>query len=328
MKLSQLPRFPLACLPTPIMELKRLSAKLGGPKILIKRDDLNGLAFGGNKTRKLEFLIGEALAHNADSVVTGGAAQSNHCRQTAAAAAVAGLGCHLVLGGEEPELATGNLLLDQLLGATVHWSGSTRKGEKIPIIADQLRAQGKRPYVIPYGGSNEIGAVGFVEATAELAAQSDGRALGITHIVFASSSCGTQAGMALGARLFMPKVGVIGIRIDKDETDLPFEEQLPKIANATAERIGVDERFTRGDFQIRDHYLGGGYGVVGDLERDAIKLLASTEGIILDPVYTGRAMGALIDLIQRGEFTKSDCVLFWHTGGTPAVFGYARELAV
>lgn len=328
MKLSQLPRFPLACLPTPIMELKRLSAKLGGPKILIKRDDLNGLAFGGNKTRKLEFLIGEALAHNADSVLTGGAAQSNHCRQTAAAAAVAGLDCHLVLGGEEPEFATGNLLLDRLLGATVHWSGSSRKGEKIPIVADQLRAQGKRPYIIPYGGSNEIGAVGFVEAAAELAAQSDGRALGITHIVFASSSCGTQAGMALGARLFMPKVAVIGIRIDKDETDLPFEEQLPKIANATAERIGVDERFTRGDFQIRDQYLGGGYGVVGDLERDAIKLLASTEGIILDPVYTGRAMGALIDLIQRGEFTKSDCVLFWHTGGTPAVFGYARELAV
>ncbi len=326
MKLSQLPRFPLACLPTPIMELKRLSAKLGGPKILIKRDDLNGLAFGGNKTRKLEFLIGEALAHNADSVLTGGAAQSNHCRQTAAAAAVAGLDCHLVLGGEEPEFATGNLLLDRLLGATVHWSGSSRKGEKIPIVADQLRAQGKRPYIIPYGGSNEIGAVGFVEAAAELAAQSDGRALGITHIVFASSSCGTQAGMALGARLFMPKVAVIGIRIDKDETDLPFEEQLPQIANATAARIGVNERFTRGDFQIRDHYLGGGYGVVGDLERNAIKLLASTEGIILDPVYTGRAMGALVDLIQRGEFSKSDCVLFWHTGGTPAVFGYAREL--
>jgi len=326
MKLSQLPRFPLACLPTPIMELKRLSANLGGPKILIKRDDLNGLAFGGNKTRKLEFLIGEALEHNADSVVTGGAAQSNHCRQTAAAAAVAGLDCHLVLGGEEPELATGNLLLDRLLGATVHWSGSTRKGEKIPIIADQLRAQGKRPYIIPYGGSNEIGAVGFVEAVAELAAQSDGRALGITHIVFASSSCGTQAGMVLGTRLFMPKVAVIGIRIDKDETDIPFEDQLPQIANATAARIGVKEHFTRADFQIRDRYLGGGYGVVGDLERDAIKLMASTEGVILDPVYTGRAMGALIDLISSGEFTESDCVLFWHTGGTPAVFGYAQEL--
>ncbi len=328
MRLAQLPRFPLACLPTPVMEMKRLSAKLGGPRLLIKRDDLNGLAFGGNKTRKLEFLVGEALAQNADTLVTGGSSQSNHCRQTAAAAAVAGLECHLVLGGEAPDSVTGNLLLDQLLGARVHWSGSCRKGEKIPIVADELRAKGRRPYVIPYGGSNEIGAVGFVEAMCELAAQMDERLREITHIVFASSSCGTQAGMALGARLYAPQIKIVGIRIDKDETTLPFEEEMVQLANGVAKRVGVDEKFVRNDLLIRDQYLGGGYGVMGDLEREAIRLLASTEGIIVDPVYTGRAMGALIDMIRKGEFTKTDCVLFWHTGGTPSVFGYAGELGV
>ncbi len=326
MRIDTLPRISLAFLPTPVTELKRIAAHLGGPRILIKRDDLNGLAFGGNKTRKLEFLVGEALAQGCDSVITGGSAQSNHCRQTAAAAAVAGLECHLVLGGEEPDAITGNLLLDRLLGAKVHWSGQYRKGEQIPHIAEQLRSTGKRPYVIPYGGSNPVGANGFVEAMRELAIQLEKMRQLITHIVFASSSCGTQAGMAVGARLFVPKVKVVGIRIDKDETELPFEEQMVVLANDTAKHVGAQMTFVKSDFEIRDGYLGGGYGVVGDLERNAIRLLARTEGILLDPVYTARAFGAMVDLIKKGEFSKDDCVLFWHTGGTPTLFSYAGEL--
>lgn len=327
MRLTQLPRFQIAILPTAVTKLPRLTEQLRGPALLIKRDDLNGLAFGGNKTRKLEFLIGEALEQGFNCVITGGSAQSNHCRQTAAAASVAGLECHLVLGGQEPDAVTGNLLLDRLLGAIIHWSGEYRKGEKIPEIAEQLKSQGKKPYIIPYGGSNAIGATGFVEAMRELAIQLQDVGQPITHIVFASSSCGTQAGMAVGARLFVPKVKVVGIRIDKDETELPFEEQLVVLANDTAKHVGTEMSFSKGDFEVKDDYLGGGYGVMGDLERNAINLLARTEGILLDPVYTGRAFGAMVDLIKKGEFSKDDRVLFWHTGGTPALFSYAGDLA-
>ena len=326
MRLRHLPRFPIAILPTAVTDLRRLSEQLSGPTLLIKRDDLNGLAFGGNKTRKLEYLVGEALAQDCDSLITGGSAQSNHCRLTAAAAAASGLECHLVLGGAEPDAVTGNLLLDRLLGAVVHWSGAYRKGEQIPQIAKQLRSAGKRPYVIPYGGSNPVGATGFVEAMSELTKQLESAHQTISHIVFASSSCGTQAGMAVGARLFLPKVRVVGIRIDKDETELPFEDQVVVLANDTAKHIGVDMTFVRSDFDIRDGYLDGGYGVVSDLERNAINLLARTEGILLDPVYTARAFGAMVDLIKKGEFSKDDRVLFWHTGGTPALFSYAGEL--
>ena len=324
MKLEILPRFRLAFLPTPVAELKRLHGALSdnpnAPRLLIKRDDLTGLAFGGNKTRKLEFLIGDAISQGCDSVVTGGAAQSNHCRQTAAAAASAGMECHLVLGGTEPGEFTGNLLLDRILGAKISWNGDLRKGENIPVIAKQLRASGKQPYVIPYGGSNAIGAVGYVLAMIELSEQLSQMKLKATHVVVASSSCGTQAGLVLGARLFYPEVRVVGIRIDKDEIGITFEEQLIQIANETAQHIGVDENFTRSDFIVRDQYLGGGYGVVGELERNAIQKLGELEGIILDPVYTSRAFGGMLDLIEQDYFGKSDTVLFWHTGGGPAVF--------
>lgn len=323
MNLDKLPRFRLAFLPTPIAALNRLTQKLSGPRILIKRDDLTGLAFGGNKTRKLEFLIGEALATKCESIITGGAAQSNHCRQTAAAAAAAGLRCHLALSGSEPDALTGNLLLDHLLGAKIHWCGDARKGERIPDIADQLRAAGESPYIIPYGGSNAVGAVGLVEAVRELADQIRDP---ISHVVFASSSRGTHAGLALGARLFMPKTTILGIRIDKEERGLPFRTELAALTNETAARIGVSEVFSTDDFAVDERYLGGGYGVVGELERSAMRTLAETEGIVLDPVYTGRAFGGLLDMIRRGSLNRTDSVLFWHTGGTPAVFAYSNEL--
>jgi L-cysteate sulfo-lyase len=293
----------------------------------MKRDDQTGLGLGGNKTRKLEFLVGEALTQGCDTLITGGAAQSNHCRQTAAAAAACGLACHLVLGGQAPATAEGNFLLDRLFGAVIHWTGELRKGEKIPEIAESLRSAGRKPYVVPYGGSNTTGATGFVEAVRELSDQLSQLGESISHIVFASSSGGTQAGLTVGKSLFGLSCELIGIGIDKGASgDVPFAEHVVHLANATAERLGVRNRFSAPDVTIRNEYLGGGYGVVGELERRAVQMVAQTEGILLDPVYTGRAMGGLIDMIERGELSRAHSVLFWHTGGTPALFPYAGDL--
>ncbi len=322
-----LPRHSLGFFPTPLMPLPRLTKRLSGPRIFMKRDDLTGLALGGNKTRKLEFLVGEALAQGCDTLITGGAAQSNHCRQTAAAAAASGLSCHLVLGGEPPSIPDGNLLLDQLFGAVIHWTGELRKGEKIPEIAESLRSAGRKPYVVPYGGSTTTGAAGFVEAVRELDQQLSQLGESITHVVFASSSGGTQAGLMVGKSLFGLDSQLVGIAIDKGASgDVPFAEHVLRLANATAERLGVPHRFSASDVILREDYLGQGYGVVGELERRAIRLVARTEGILLDPVYTGRAMGGLIDMIERGELSRAHSVLFWHTGGTPALFPYAGDL--
>src|SRR5438046_310435 len=201
MRIEVCPRFPLAQLPTPIEELKSLSRELGGPELLIKRDDQTGLALGGNKTRKLEFLVGQALEQGADTLVTAGAAQSNHCRQTAAAAAKAGLRCELVLNGTKPELPNGNLLLDELLGARIHWVQRSEREAKLSEIADELRKKGGKPYVIPVGGSNGVGATGYVLAMMELAEQLNRLNHRVDHVVFASSSGGTQAGIVVGAQV-------------------------------------------------------------------------------------------------------------------------------
>jgi L-cysteate sulfo-lyase len=325
MNLKQLARVPLADLPTPVDELPRLSRELGGLRLLVKRDDQTGLATGGNKTRKLEFLIAEALDQEADTVITAGAAQSNHCRQTAAAAARVGLDCALVLGGEPPAMPTGNLLLDQLLGAQIHWTGPDRRGECLEEVADQLRAAGRRPYLIPYGGSNAVGATGYVLAMQELNEQLQG--LSVDRIVFASSSGGTQAGLVVGARAIGFGGQIVGISIDKGEAgDDPYPVHLAGLANATAAHVGLDGEFTPDDFVVNSDYLGGGYGVVGELEREAIRLVARLEGLMLDPVYTGRAMGGLIDMVRRGVIGPDETVLFWHTGGAPALFYYANAL--
>jgi len=325
MDLEHFPRVSLAHLPTPIDELPCLSRELGGPRLLVKRDDQTGLAGGGNKTRKLEFLVAEALAQGADMVITAGAAQSNHCRQTAAAAARAGLGCALVLGGEPPLTPGGNLLLDQLLGAHIYWTGPDRRGERLEEIAGRVRADGHRPYVIPYGGSNAMGATGYVLAMQELSRQLPG--LRVDRIVFASSSGGTQAGMVVGARATGFGGQIVGIRIDKGEAgDDPYPVHLARLAHATAAHLGLAADFAPGDFLVNQDYLGGGYGVVGELEREAIRLTAHLEGLILDPVYTARAMGGLIDMIRRGVIGPDETVLFWHTGGMPALFAYADAL--
>jgi D-cysteine desulfhydrase len=329
MRFDARPRCTLAQLPTPIEELPRLTHELGGPRLLVKRDDQTGLALGGSKVRKLEFLVGDALAKGADTVVTAGLAQSNHCRQTAAAAAKAGMACELVLAGKRPEIPNCNLLLDLLCGANLHWTVHERRSERMNEIAESLRTAGRTPYVIPVGGSNGLGALGCAHAMVELQTQLSEPGRRIDYIVFATSSGGTQAGMALGARLSGFPGVVLGISIDrKASKGHSYLTELAAIANEGARILGVGEEFSEDDFVVNDDYLGGGYGVIGDLERRAIGLAAQTEGLILDPVYTGRAMGGLIDLIERDFFSRTDAVLFWHTGGTPALFAYAEELAL
>jgi L-cysteate sulfo-lyase len=323
------PRESLGFFPTPLIELKKLSKKLDGPRIFMKRDDNTGLALGGNKTRKLEFILGDALAKGSDTIITAGAAQSNHCRQTAAAAASLGLECHLVLGGEAPDRLDGNLLLDKIFDCHIHWAGKNRKGEDIPEIVEQLKKEKKKVYVIPYGGSNELGAIGFLEAFRELEKQSQELQTSFTHIIFASSSGGTQAGLMLGKKVFESSVELIGINIDKGETDkVPFDQYIVSLANKTAKLLERDHKFSNVDLILNSDYVGDGYGEVGALENEAISLTAKTEGILIDPVYTGRAMGGLIDMIRTGKIKKSDNVLFWHTGGAPALFAYSDSLDI
>ena len=327
MRIESLARFPLAQLPTPIEELKSLSRELGGPELLIKRDDQTGLALGGNKTRKLEFLVAQALEQGADTLVTAGAAQSNHCRQTGAAAARAGLRCELLLNGTKPELPNGNLLLDELLGARIYWVERSEREAKLSAVSDHLRKEGRKPYVIPVGGSNGVGATGYVLAMMEFAEQLDRMNQRVDHVVLASSSGGTQAGIVVGAKVTDFNGTLHGVSIDKDEGNgVTYEDELADIANETAKYIDFDAQFAASDFNVVYDYLGGGYGVVGELEREAIRLLASREGIVLDPVYTGRAMGALIDLVRKRAFRSDETILFWHTGGAPALFAYAKDL--
>jgi L-cysteate sulfo-lyase len=327
MHIETLPRFPLAQLPTPIERLTRLSRELGGPELLIKRDDQTGLALGGNKTRKLEFLVGDALAQGADTLVTVGAAQSNHCRQAAAAAAKAGLGCELIFNGEKPDVPNGNLLLNRLFGAKEHWIDRSQRVEKLRELSEQLRAQGRKPYAITVGGSNGIGATGYVVAMIELMEQLRASGQMVDHILFGTSSGGTQAGIELGARITGFKGKLHGLSIDKNDPEhLEYENEVAQIANECAAYVGSDVRLSKAEVSVVYGFMGEGYGVVGDLEREAIRLMARCEGIVLDPVYVGRAFGALVALIRKGVFKRGETTLFWHTGGAPALFAYAKEL--
>jgi D-cysteine desulfhydrase len=297
--------------------MDRLSRHLGGPTLYIKRDDQTGLATGGNKTRKLEFLVADALAQQYDHLVTVGGPQSNHCRQTAAAAAKFGLGCSLVLNGAPPSRITGNLLLDQLLGAHVYWTNGRSRKEVLAEVTTELTTMGRKPYNIPLGGSNVLGATGYVLAMQELTTQLATQRLNIEFIVVASSSGGTQAGMALGARVYDFRGQIIGISIDQEAEDLQM--QIAALATATATHLGLGMVSVAQTVSVNDDYLGEGYAIVGEPEREAIQMVAQMEGILLDPVYTGRAMAGLIDLIRWGAFTRGQSVLFWHTGGTAAL---------
>lgn len=325
----KLPRFRLAHLPTAIEPMQRLSAHLGGPKLFVKRDDQTGLALGGNKTRKLEFLLAEAQSHGAETLITAGAAQSNHCRQTAAAAARAGMRCILVLTGDPVEHEfSGNLLLDDILGAELVWTAGRSRDDALRETFDAAWEEGRRPYLIPYGGSNPTGAYGYVWAMQELMTQVDVGVMGgrpPDRVVFASSSGGTQAGLVAGRRIFGYQGQVLGISVD--ERAHVLQNRVASLAEETLAAINEAGHFDPVDILVSDAYLGGGYGVMGEREREAIQLFAQTEGLLLDPVYTGRAAAGLVDMIQKGDISREETVLFWHTGGTPAVFaGEYQEL--
>jgi D-cysteine desulfhydrase family pyridoxal phosphate-dependent enzyme len=312
------PRVPLAQLPTPLETMDRFSEWLGGPRVLVKRDDLTGLALGGNKARKLEYLCGEARAHGCDVLVTGGGAQSNHARMTAAAANRLGFDCHLAVGGTEPAKYSGNLLLDRVLGATLHFTGADSYYEvesAIEKLAAQLQADGRRPFAMPIGGASVTGATAYVWAGDELLAQADADRHGpIDWVVVADGSGGTHAGLLAGLGRRARVLGVdVGTRPDLDDV-------IPRLSTETATFTGRD---APADELVLDHdRFGDGYGAVTDAALDAIERAAKLEGIVLDPVYTGKAMAGLIAATRDGRFGAGDTVVFWHTGGTVALFAH------
>ena len=314
--MRKIPCLRFANLPTPIEFLPQLTAKLRGPQLMVKRDDETGLGLGGNKTRKLEFLLAEAQAHGAKTLITAGAAQSNHCRQTAAAAARYQFKCILVLTGSESEEVTGNLLLDRLFGAEIVWTDREHRDEKLQETFDRAWQDGDRPYLIPYGGSSPTGAAAYAFAMQEMLEQVGDRAP--DWVVFASSSGGTQAGLIVGQRLFGYSGKVLGISIDESREELSL--QIANLAERTMVLLGEDFPFSPQDTLVNDDYCKAGYGVLGSQEIEAIKLFARLEGLLLDPVYTGRAAAGLIDLIRKGFFSPQESILFWHTGGTPGLF--------
>ncbi|HWL24322.1 MAG TPA: D-cysteine desulfhydrase [Ureibacillus sp.] len=326
MILSQVKRRVYTNNPTPIERLSRLSEILGGPTIYIKRDDLTGLTGGGNKTRKLEFLMADAIAKGADTIITAGALQSNHCRLTLAAAVKEGLKCHLVLeeGKQQPfdPKANGNQLLFTLLGAEqLHIvSEGTDVNEKAEEVALELKAQGRNPYVIPVGGSNEIGVLGYVRCAEEMVSQCNDLQITFKDVIVASGSAGTHAGLALGFYRAHAPFKVKGINVSR-----PNDTQQPKVEDllqSTAKFLEM-ENVPTNLIECYDEYVGGGYTIPTDEMIEAVKLLARTEGILLDAVYTGKVMAGLIDFIRKGNYTKEDAVLFVHTGGAPSLSAYS-----
>lgn len=328
MHLARFPRVRLAHLPTPLEPLPRLSEALG-VELWIKRDDCTGLAGGGNKTRKLEFLLGEALAQEADTLVTQGAVQSNHVRQTAAAAAAHGLACEIILeertGSKADDYVwNGNVLLDRLLGAehrTV--PGGTDMVAELERTAEQVRRRGGRPYVIPGGGSNAVGALGYVDCAREIVVQADDLDLKIDRIVTATGSAGTQAGLVAGLAVTGADIAVLGIGVRAPKPKQ--EENVLKLARETAALLGRPEAVTAGMVVADCDYVGAGYGLVDQGVIEALKLAARTDGIVLDPVYSGKAMKGLIALAGQGAF-EGETVVFLHTGGAQGLFGYGSEI--
>jgi D-cysteine desulfhydrase len=313
--MNDIPRLRFAHLPTPIEALPRLSAALDGPRLFVKRDDQTGLAFGGNKTRKLEFLVAEAQAQGAKTLISAGAMQSNHCRQTAAAAAKFGMECILVLNGQHPDQPSANLMLDFLFNADVVWVAD-RKDRDVVLqhTYETAKANDCCPYLVPYGGSSPTGALGYAFAVQELM----GQGLKPDWIIFATSSGGTHAGLTLGARLFKCEARILGISIDEPVRAL--KANVSALASDASEKFGRRINFSGEDVLANDEYCQAGYGVFGEQEHEAIDLFARYEGLLLDPVYTGRAAAGMIDLIRRGIIQKNETVLFWHTGGQPALF--------
>jgi L-cysteate sulfo-lyase len=327
MNLARFPRIRLGHMPTPLEPMENLSRHLGGPRLWIKRDDCTGLSTGGNKTRKLEYLMADALAQGADTVITQGATQSNHARQTAAAAAKLGLACHILLEDRTGATDTaytqsGNVLLDKLHGASVsRRPGGADMQAEMEAMAEDLRKGGRKPYVIPGGGSNPVGALGYVGAALELVAQASEIGLRIDHVVHATGSAGTQAGLVaglVGLNSGIPVLG-IGVRAPREKQ----EANVLALAQRTADHLGLPKDTVRAEHvRANCDYVGQGYGIPTRGMVEAVKLVAEKEGILLDPVYSGKGMAGLIDLIGQGAFRPEDNVVFIHTGGAVGLFGY------
>ena len=324
-KATQIPQVDLGHFPTPLHECPRLSETLGGPRIFMKREDCSGLAFGGNKVRQLTFTIGDAVAQGADTIVHGAASQSNHCRQAAAACGKLGLNCYLRLARDHKSILQGNLLLDNLAGVDVEIVDAPF-GPELDVVkyelAEKLKTQGMKPYVVASPRSTALAAVAFTWCIAEIAQQQ--QQLGINaDWIYTCSVGGTQAGLVLGTKTLGLKMKPFGIAPIVWEGKL---ERMRTAANSAAELLELDTRVTDADIQNTDDYIGQAYGYLTPECIDALKLVAKTEGIFLDPVYTAKAMAGLMDHIQQGKLGRDDTVIFLHTGGTPALFAYQEEL--
>ena len=331
MDISRFPRTPLAHLPTPLEPMPALSKLLGGPSLYVKRDDCTGLAMGGNKSRKLEFSLGDALDKGADLVITSGATQSNHVRQTAAACAKLGLVFRCVIASPlEHSPAdygrTGNVLLDRLFGAEINVASDTDEAtaRAVKSLVEDARRTGRRAYIVPLGASDAIGSLGYVDCAAELLAQCESMGLEPSHIIVATGSAGTHAGLLTGLRLLGSQAQVVGIAISGTST--AKEERVRSVVSGLIELLQADrDLISRDDVRVLDRYVGAGYAMPARSTILALRLLARTEGILLDPVYTGKAMDGLIDLMRRRELPNARDVIFLHTGGSPALFAYADE---
>ncbi|HIF89503.1 MAG TPA: D-cysteine desulfhydrase [Candidatus Thioglobus sp.] len=329
MHLSRFPRLRLAHLPTPLEYLKRLSEELGGPEIWIKRDDCTGLSTGGNKTRKLEFLMAEAQIQGADTVMTQGAVQSNHVRQTSAFAAKLGMKCHVLLEDrtgytDDNYNHNGNVFIDLLHGATYEKRGpGLDMNAEMEVVADKLRDAGSNVYTIVGGGSNATGALGYVDCAFELLHQANDKDLVVDHIVHATGSTGTQAGLIVGLKAMNANIPLLGISVRAPKETQ--EENVYKLAVETASKLGCDGVVNRDDIVANSDYVGKGYGFPTEAGIEAIKMFAELEGILLDPVYSSKGAAGLIDLIRKGSFKKSDRVVFIHTGGSASLFGYTKH---
>jgi L-cysteate sulfo-lyase len=326
MHLARYPRRFLAHLPTPLERLERLSSELGGPEIWIKRDDCTGMSTGGNKTRKLEFLMAEAELQGADIVMTQGATQSNHARQTAAFAAKMGMACHILLedrtGSNNANYNNnGNVLLDHLHGATTEKRpGGLDMNAEMEKVAAQFRADGKNVYTIPGGGSNPTGALGYVNCAFEMLGQFNDRGLKVDHIVHATGSAGTQAGLVTGLKAMNAQIPLLGIGVRAPKPKQ--EENVYNLAKATAEKLGCAGIVRREDVVANTDYVGEGYGIPTDSGLEAIAMFAELEAVLLDPVYSAKGAAGMIDLIRNGHFEKGERIVFLHTGGAAALFGY------
>ncbi len=330
MLLSRFPRVRLAHLPTRLEHLPRVSEYLGGPQIYVKRDDCTGLATGGNKTRKLEFSMGDAIEQNADTVITVGAVQSNHVRQTAAAAARLGLDCEVLLehrlkDPSDAYLHSGNVLLDRMFGANLHeYPEGTDFDAQMDGLAATLRSRGKKPYIIPGGASNKVGALGYANCALELVTQAGDAGLVVDHLITATGSAGTQAGLVVGLKATSSNIPLLGINVGASKEEQ--EEDVFDLACETADYIGAPGIVSREDVVANGDYVGPGYGQRTDAMNEAVMLLARLEGLLLDPVYTGKAFAGLVDLVRSGYFDASQNIVFLHTGGAAALFAYADQL--